>query len=135
MTVEIGDLASILLEYEPDQLVGEGSQEYIHPDNRQTVTDQFQQISATGELSALVRYRHATRSGEWVWLEGRFTDLPDDTLEGYVISSRDISRQVAAERDRRITEPDSHFVDTDGRSGESCSGVFDRYRMTDSANS
>jgi PAS domain S-box-containing protein len=131
MTVEIGDLASILLEnaqdklavvdetgtylyvndasrsilgYEPDQLVGEDSQEYIHPDDRQTVADQFQQISSTGESSASVQYRHATRSDEWVWLESRFTDLPNDTLEGYVVSSRDISRQVAAERDRRTAE-------------------------------
>jgi PAS domain S-box-containing protein len=39
-----------------------------------------------------------------VWLESRFTDLPNDTLEGYVVSSRDISRQVAAERDRRTAE-------------------------------
>ncbi|QCS42112.1 PAS domain-containing sensor histidine kinase [Natrinema versiforme] len=131
MDVDIGDLASILLEhaqdklavvdesgrylyvndasesilgYEPAQLVGEQSREYVHPDDRQTVADRFERVSATGDRSATVRYRHATRSGEWVWLESRFTDLPDDALEGYVVSSRDISDQIAAERDRRDAE-------------------------------
>ena len=131
MTVEIGDLASVLLEhardklaivdeagtylyvneatvpilgFEPARLIGESSQEYIHPEDRRAVAERFQQISTTTQSSATVRYRHATQDGGWVWLESRFTDLPDDTLEGYVVSSRDISRRVTAERERRDAE-------------------------------
>ncbi|PCR89149.1 PAS domain-containing protein [Natrinema ejinorense] len=131
MDVEIGDLAPVLLEhaqdkiavldeaytyvyvnqavrplleYEPDQLVGTNASEYVHPDDREAVIEQFERVRATGELSATVRYRHATDSGEWVWLESRFTSLPDDILDGYVVSSRDITEQVAAEEDRRDAE-------------------------------
>ncbi|QLK26720.1 PAS domain S-box protein [Natrinema zhouii] len=131
MTVTIDDLASILLEhardklavvdetgtylyvneasrsilgYEPDELVGESTRKYIHPDDRQAVADRFEQAGTTGVSSESVRYRHASQHGGWVWLESRITDLPDDTLEGYVVSSRDISEQVAAERDRRDAE-------------------------------
>ncbi|MGQ3414276.1 PAS domain S-box protein [Natrinema sp. LN54] len=100
----VNDASESLLGYEPAQLVGEQSREYVHPDDRQTVADRFERVSATGDRSATVRYRHATRSGEWVWLESRFTDLPDDALEGYAVSSRDITDQIAAERDRRDAE-------------------------------
>lgn len=131
MHVDIGDLASILLEhtqdklavvdesgvylyvndasmpilgYEPHQLVGERAQDFVHPDDTQAVADRFEQLNESGNRSSTVRYRHATRSGEWVWLESRFTDLPDDALDGYAVSSRDISDQVAAEQDRRDAE-------------------------------
>ncbi|WP_222918375.1 PAS domain-containing sensor histidine kinase [Natrinema sp. SYSU A 869] len=131
MTVEIDDLDSVLLEYaqdklaivdeggtyvyvnaasdpilgyEPDQLVGERSQEYVHPDDRRAVADRFEQVRSSAESSVTVRYRHATADGEWVWLESRVTNLPDDTLDGYVVSSRDISDQVTAERERRDAE-------------------------------
>ncbi|ELY67140.1 PAS domain-containing sensor histidine kinase [Natrinema versiforme] len=131
MHVDIGDLASILLEhaqdklavvdesgeylyvndasapilgYEPHQLVGERAQDFVHPDDKQAVADRFAQLNASGNRSSTVRYRHATRSGGWVWLESRFTVLPDDALDGYAVSSRDISEQVAAEQDRRDAE-------------------------------
>ncbi|WP_226479766.1 PAS domain-containing sensor histidine kinase [Natrinema amylolyticum] len=131
MTVEIDDLASVLLEhaqdklaivdesgtyvyvnaasdpilgYEPDRLVGEQSQEYVHPDDRRAVADRFEQVRSSTASSVTVRYRHATADGGWVWLESRVTDLPDDALDGYVISSRDITDQVTAERERRDAE-------------------------------
>ncbi|WP_049900299.1 PAS domain-containing sensor histidine kinase [Natrinema altunense] len=130
MTVELGDLASVLLEhaqdklaivdtdgtyvylnaasdpilgYEPAALVGEPSAAYIHPDDRRAVADRLERVSATG-ASSTVRYRHATADGGWVWLESRVTNLPDAALDGYVVSSRDISDQVTAEQERRDAE-------------------------------
>ncbi|WP_226007296.1 PAS domain-containing protein [Natrinema salinisoli] len=102
--VYVNEASEAILGYEPDQLIGQPARDYVHPDDERTVAAQFRAIGSSNEPSATVRYRHATSDGEWVWLESRFTDLPDDTLEGYVVSSRDISEQVAAERDRRDAE-------------------------------
>ncbi|WP_435552398.1 PAS domain-containing sensor histidine kinase [Natrinema sp. CGMCC1.2065] len=129
--MEMGDLSSVLLEhareklvvvdaagtyvyvneasteivgYEPSQLVGDRAIEYVHPDDRTAVLEQFEAvIEATGS-SATVRYRHAAADGGWVWLESRFTNPPDEGIEGCVVSSRDISEQVAAEQERRDAE-------------------------------
>ncbi|MDF9745984.1 PAS domain-containing sensor histidine kinase [Natrinema salsiterrestre] len=102
--VYVNEASEAILGYEPDQLIGQSARDYVHPDDERTVAAQFRAIGSSDEPSATVRYRHATSDGEWVWLESRFTDFPDDTLEGYVVSSRDISEQVAAERDRRDAE-------------------------------
>ncbi|WP_254765129.1 PAS domain-containing sensor histidine kinase [Natrinema marinum] len=102
--VYVTEASTSILGFEPAQLVDEPALEYIHPADRRAVIDRFSQISASTQTSATVRYRHATESGDWVWLESRFTDPPDDALDGYVVSSRDITERVAAERERRDAE-------------------------------
>lgn len=102
--VYVNEAARSLLGYEPDRLVGERGLDYVHPDDRRAVADRFERIGGSGGPSATVRYRHATRDGGWVWLESRFAHLSDGDFDGYVVSSRDISDRVAAERDRRDAE-------------------------------
>lgn len=102
--VYVNEASRTILGYEPEQLVGERGLDYVHPDDRQAVVDQFDGVGTPGRSAATARYRHATRGGEWVWLESRVTTLPDDTLDGFVVSSRDITQQVTAERERRNAE-------------------------------
>ncbi|SEP73700.1 PAS domain-containing sensor histidine kinase [Natrinema salaciae] len=102
--VYVNEASRALLGYEPERLVGEHGLDYVHPEDRRTVAERFERIGGACASSATVRYRHATRSGGWVWLESRFTALPDETLDGYVVSSRDITELVTAERDRRDAE-------------------------------
>jgi PAS domain S-box-containing protein len=102
--VYVNEASVPILGYEPDHLVGENALEFVHPDDRATVTDRFERVCATERSSETVRYRHATPSGEWVWLESRFTNVPDEGLDGFVVSSRDVTEQVTAERERRDAE-------------------------------
>ncbi|WP_408957960.1 PAS domain-containing sensor histidine kinase [Natrinema sp. 74] len=102
--VYVNEASASILGFEPEQLVDERALEYVHPDDRRAVTERFGRVNASAQSSASVRYRHATRSDEWVWLESRFTDPPDDALDGYVVSSRDITERVTAERERRDAE-------------------------------
>ncbi|OAQ54423.1 hypothetical protein HTG_02425 [Natrinema mahii] len=102
--VYVNEASTAIVGYEPSQLVGDRAIEYIHPDDRKTVLEQFEAVMAATGSSATVRYRHAAADGEWVWLESRFTNPPDESLEGCVVSSRDISEQVSAERERRDAE-------------------------------
>ncbi|WP_254524309.1 PAS domain S-box protein [Natrinema caseinilyticum] len=99
--VYVNEASASILGFEPDQLIDESAIEYIHPDDRYVVADRFGQISEVARSSSTVRYRHLTPNDEWVWLESRFTNPPNDALDGYVVSSRDITQQVIAERERR----------------------------------
>jgi len=92
------------LGYDPADLVGEDAFEYIHADDREAVWEVFATTIDSdrfAETTAAYRFRGA--DGEWVWLESRLSNLTDSTLDGYVVSSRDVSDRVVAERDRRET--------------------------------
>ena len=98
--------AESILGYDPDDLLGENAFAYMHPSDRNYVRDQFEEtIGIDDEFAEVtVEYRHRTSGGGWVWLESRMSNLTDSELGGYVVSSRDISDRVTAERERDETE-------------------------------
>jgi PAS domain S-box-containing protein len=96
--------AEPILGFSPAELVGENAFDYIHPDDvaaaRQTFHETIEQSVFT---EATAKYRHRAADGSWVWLESRMSNLTDDDLDGYVVSSRDITDVVEAERERDRT--------------------------------
>lgn len=89
------------LGYEPATLVDEDIFDYIHPADRETTRDAFERtIAAETYTETTVEYRFRTADGSYVWLESRMSNLTDEALEGYVVSSRDIDDRVTAERER-----------------------------------
>jgi len=104
--VYVNRAAESILGYATDALVGENAFEYIHPDDRKRVRERFAEtIDTEGEFAEIsVEYRHRTTDDGWVWLESRMSNLTDSDLGGYVVSSRDISDRVEAERERDETE-------------------------------
>ncbi|WP_049979310.1 sensor histidine kinase [Halolamina rubra] len=96
--------AERILGFEPSELIGENAFEYIHPDDVDEVRAAFDRaIERDTLVEETVEYRHRTGDGGWVWLESRMYNLADDRLDGYVISSRDVTDRVAAERERMET--------------------------------
>jgi PAS domain S-box-containing protein len=103
-----------ILGYNPEQLTNENAFEYIHPDDREQIRDSFEALAqsenGTKEREEY-RFRHA--DGHWVWLESVTTNKTGTAVEGFVISSRDIShrknleQELANERDRYSTVIDS----------------------------
>ncbi len=92
----------------PEELVGRRVREFLHPDDRQRHVALRAQIAAgADEHTGEFRMRHA--SGEWVWIETRYTALRDSLgrLTAVQASSRDVSERHAAEAERRIAE--QHF--------------------------
>ncbi|QLG48566.1 PAS domain-containing sensor histidine kinase [Natrinema halophilum] len=102
--VYVNEASASMLGFEPDRLIDEYVIDFVHPDDRQTVADRFGRVSGVARASSTVHYRHVTRNDGWVWLESRFTNPPDDAIDGYVVSSRDISQRVMAERERRAAQ-------------------------------
>lgn len=96
--------AEHLLGYTPGELEDTNTFEYIHPEDSPRVRDIFEALVASDEeRSETVQYRHRARDGSWVWLESRLVNRTCTELDGYVVSSRDITDRKTAERDRRET--------------------------------
>jgi PAS domain S-box-containing protein len=92
-----------LLGYDPDDLVGEDSRAYVHPDDRERASGRLRRLidDPDEELTDELRLRHA--DGSWVWVENRGRNLLDDPdVEGVVIYTRDVTeRRRREERLRR----------------------------------
>lgn len=94
-----------LLGYGTDEYRGTTVFEYIHPDDRSEVETAFNRlVDADDERSETAEYRHRAADGSWVWLESQMSNRLDAELDGYVVSSRDITERKRAEERHRETE-------------------------------
>jgi len=101
---DVNDAVEHTLGYDPDAIIGENAFEYAHPDDVAEVRAAFERTIASDAFTAnTATYRFRAADGTWIWLESRMSNLTDDELSGYVVSSRDISDRVAAERARDET--------------------------------
>jgi PAS domain S-box-containing protein len=89
-----------VLGYDPAALEGEYVFEYVHPDDRRNVVDEFRAlVDSSQSQTKRVEYRFEQPDGSWTWLESVGADRAVSTLEGYVITTRDISEKKANERE------------------------------------
>jgi len=92
-----------VLGYEQGSLVGRSPLGYVHPDDRERVTERFYRALADPDELASLEYRYRTADGDWVWLESRTRALPEDAVAGrLVINSRDVTERKR--RERRIAD-------------------------------
>lgn len=92
--------AEAVLGYEPDEMVGESAFEYVHPDDRERVIDEFVQAVGNPEAVPNVTYRFRQADDSWCWLESVGNNqLHNDAVEGFVVNTRDISARVESERE------------------------------------
>ncbi|MDY6819076.1 MAG: PAS domain-containing sensor histidine kinase [Halobacteriales archaeon] len=100
----LNDAVERILGYEPDELIGENAFELIHPDDVDDAWTAFEEtIESTTFTERTANYRIRAKDGEWVWLESRMSNLTDEQLDGYVVSSRDVTDRVEAQRERQET--------------------------------
>lgn len=86
--------------YEEGSIVGESAFDYVHPDDRSTVVELFtEMVEAPGESTKRAEFRFKHADDGWVWLESIGTNKTPAPLDGYVVTSRDIT-----DRKRRETE-------------------------------
>ena len=95
----VNEAARRILGYEPDDIVGNSTFEYIHPDDVETVRERFVELIASDDYSAgTINYRFRAADDSWVWLESRMSNVTDDRLDGYVVSSRDVTDRERAQQ-------------------------------------
>ncbi|MDZ5811383.1 PAS domain-containing protein [Halorubrum sp. AD140] len=92
-----------VLGYEQGSTVGRSPLGYVHPDDRERVTERFYRALNDPEAAPTMEFRYRAADGDWVWLEARTRSLPDDAAVGrLLINSRDVSERKA--RERRLTD-------------------------------
>ena len=88
-----------LLGYEPDELVGRDAFELVHPDDVDRVRAVFVDLVADGASpDSPLEYRYATADGDWVWFRTLVFPPAETGLDGYALSSRDITLEVESRR-------------------------------------
>ncbi|MFW5939795.1 MAG: PAS domain-containing sensor histidine kinase [Halolamina sp.] len=100
----VNEASERILGFEPADLVGENAFEFIHPEDLQEAREAFSSaVNSDSFTEVTVEYRHRTSDDGWAWLESRMSNLTDDKLDGYVVSSRDVTDRVMAQRERAET--------------------------------
>jgi PAS domain S-box-containing protein len=91
-----------ILGYSPEETVGETVWEYIHPDDRERVIEQFEGwIDEPDETTLTAEYRARHADGSWRWMDAVVNDQRDSqAVEGYVVNSRDVTHH--REREERL---------------------------------
>lgn len=88
-----------LLGFAQDETVGRSCTEVFHPDDRERVSDAFENVVSNDEyVVEAVEYRHLTGDGTYLWVESVTSSYP--TSDGhYVINTRDISTRKQQRED------------------------------------
>lgn len=94
-------------EYEPRDLVGDSPEEYIHPEDKDALVADFEQLIRNPDEVVISEYRIETVDGQWRWCENRAQNFLDNPLiDGVLVSIRDITdrkeheQELKRQRDR-----------------------------------
>lgn len=88
-----------MLGFHSDDLVGTDAFALVHPDNEERLQETFARI-VSGELTPdePLEYRYRTADGGWVWLRTTVHPPEETEIDGYVLTSRDITSEVESRR-------------------------------------
>jgi diguanylate cyclase (GGDEF)-like protein/PAS domain S-box-containing protein len=89
----------------PGQLVGDNPYRLLHPDDQGAIIEAMLRLRDDPEGTHEFRARARHMDGSWRWLEAvARNQLSDPALKGVVVSSRDVTDRLAAERDLQSSE-------------------------------
>jgi diguanylate cyclase (GGDEF)-like protein/PAS domain S-box-containing protein len=104
VVVDIDADVTAMLGWERDDIVGQRSLEYIHPEDHERAINAWMEILAKPGGIYKVRLRHLHRDGRWVWLDIANRNLLD-TPESYVDCEMfDVSEEMEAQEAVRASE-------------------------------
>ena len=102
--VDIDDDVTAMLGWERDDIVGQRSLEYIHPEDHDRAINAWMEVLTKPGDAFRVRLRHKHQDGRWIWLEIANRNLLDEP-EGYVDCEMfDISEEMEAQEAMRASE-------------------------------
>ncbi len=85
---------SMLLGFEPDELIGQRATDYVHPDERDLVRDRLASQLQISSESAPVQFRMERRDGTWCDVEAVVANQCDrPSVGGYVANIRDTTER------------------------------------------
>lgn len=93
-----------VLDIAPEEFIGKNAFDFIHPDDVESVLNQFQRLENEPQL-VIPEFRFKDRQGNWRWIETIVSNMTDDpAVNGIVANSRDITQRKQAEMTLRMSE-------------------------------
>ena len=95
----INPAGALALAQERQWLLGRRMLDLVHPDDRQRIEDELRQVVSGRPAAGTTRYRlRASASRDWRTFESTVDNLLDDPrVDGILVSSRDVTDEVARE--------------------------------------
>ncbi|RYZ00863.1 MAG: PAS domain S-box protein [Chitinophagaceae bacterium] len=91
----VSENVSTILGYDPGELLGHTSFDYVHPDDLQHVYTALDRVTRYDREPKGVQHRFRSKSGEWIWLESKGANhLGNGAIRGILINARDIHDRV-----------------------------------------
>ena len=88
-----------ILGFEPCELVGQNSYDFIHPDDWERVKAQFMLLKEKKQVT-ISPFRFRNKKNEYHWVETTITNLlKDSAVKGIVANSRDVTTVIAQARE------------------------------------
>jgi PAS domain S-box-containing protein len=88
-----------VLGYSQGELIGSSAFELVHPDDQESLFEEFQTMLENSGTTAQSEARFRTANGEWRWLEARgINRLDDPIIEGVVVNSRNVTERKEYEQ-------------------------------------
>ena len=102
---QIDESTTKILGWDPSDMVGQRSLEFIHPDDHELAIDNWLEMLAAPGPGRRVRLRHRHKNGSWVWMEVTNHNLLDDPTWNCVSAEMvDITDEMAAQEALRSRE-------------------------------
>jgi PAS domain S-box-containing protein len=93
------------LGYQPQELVGQCSTHFIHPQDLPAVQAAFDTILTRPEESVSLEFRHRRANDEWVYFEAVGSNhLANPSVNGIVLNARDITARKQFEQQMHLLE-------------------------------
>ncbi|HXB14112.1 MAG TPA: diguanylate cyclase [Solirubrobacteraceae bacterium] len=103
--VHIDEAITQILGWEPEDMLGHRSLEFVHQDDHALAIDNWMQMLARPGPARRVRQRLSTKDGNWVWFEVTNHNLLGDPDQKVVVCEMvDITEEMAANEDLRARE-------------------------------
>ncbi len=88
-----------VLGFDPETLVGTDAFDLVHPEDEARIRAAFEELDeGQGGGTETLEYRYETAGGDWLWLRSQIYAPSETEMDGYVVSSRDVTEEVESIR-------------------------------------
>ena len=88
-----------VLGFDPETLIGTDAFALVHPEDEKRIRAAFRELAeGRGDGTETLEYRYETAAGDWLWLRSRVYAPSETDIDGYVVSSRDVTEEVESIR-------------------------------------
>ncbi|RAU82881.1 PAS domain S-box protein [Pontibacter arcticus] len=96
--IYVNPAVTSILSFEPEELIGKSSFDFVHPDDLEMTNAAFRNFTAEATFHS-PPFRYKSKEGNWIWMDVRASNLLDDPdIKGIVAISREVTELIEAKQ-------------------------------------